>query len=287
MSKVDLVFAAHDVLGEGPLWHPQEQRLYWVDIEEKRYHRLDPATNAHQIIEVGELVGVLAFRSRGGLVMASDKGFSFFDPETRRLEPINNPESDKANTQFNDGAVDRAGRFWAGTLGDSYKNSLYRLDPDLSVHRMDTGFDVSNGMGWSPDNRVMYFTDSTPGIIYAYDFDLATGNIANRRKFVDRSGLKGVPDGLTVDAEGFVWSAIWDGHCIERYDPAGKLERKIDLPVGWPTSLAFGGENLDELYITSALYEIPKEERQRFPMDGGLFCIKSLAKGIKEPMFMG
>jgi sugar lactone lactonase YvrE len=287
MSNVDLVFAAHDVLGEGPLWHPQSQCLYWVDIEEKHYHRLHPASNFHQVIEVGELVGVLAFRSRGGLVIASEKGFSFFDPETRRIDPIHNPEADKANTQFNDGAVDRAGRFWAGTLGDPYQNSLYRMDPDLSVHRMDTGFDVSNGMGWSPDNRVMYLTDSTPGIIYAYDFNLATGSIANRRKFVDRSGLPGVPDGLTVDAEGFVWSAIWDGHCIERYDPEGKLERKIDFPVGWPTSLAFGGENLDELYITSALYEIPKGERQRFPMDGGLFCIKGLATGIKEPMFMG
>jgi len=133
----------------------------------------------------------------------------------------------------------------------------------------------------------MYFTDSTPGIIYAYDFDLAAGSIANRRKFVDRSGLEGVPDGLTVDAEGFVWSAVWGGHCIERYDPEGKLEQRIDLPVSWPTSLTFGGKNLDVLYITSALYEIPKEERHRYSLDGSLFCIKGLAKGIQEPMFMG
>ena len=287
MSQIELVFSARDVLGEGPRWHAQEQCLYWVDIESKYYHRLDPTTQTHQIFEIGELVGVVGFRERGGLVLASERGFSFFDPEARCLEPIGNPEAGKINTQFNDGAVDRLGRFWAGTLGDSFNNSLYRLDLDLSINRMDTGFDVSNGMGWSPDNRVMYFTDSTPGIIYAYDFDLAAGSIANRRKFVDRSGLEGVPDGLTVDAEGFVWSAVWGGHCIERYDPEGKLEQRIDLPVSWPTSLTFGGKNLDVLYITSALYEIPKEERHRYSLDGSLFCIKGLAKGIQEPMFMG
>lgn len=287
MSEVKLVFAAHDELGEGPRWHPQEQCLYWVDIEAKHYHRLHTATHTHQIFEIGELVGVLAFRGRGGLILASERGFSFFDPEMQKLEHIGDPEAHKPTTQFNDGAVDRLGRFWAGTLGDPFKNSLYRIDPDLSIHIMDTGFDVSNGMGWSPDNRVMYFTDSTPGVIYAYDYDLATGSISNRRAFVNRSGQPGVPDGLTVDADGFVWSAIWGGYCIEQYDPAGKLERKIELPVGYPTSMAFGGENLDELYITSALYEIPKEERNRFPLDGGLFCIKGLAKGIVETKFAG
>jgi sugar lactone lactonase YvrE len=258
-----------------------------VDIESKRFHRLDPVSKSYELFEVGELIGVVGFRQKGGLVLASERGFSFYDLPTKRLQPIGNPEAHKSNTQFNDGAVDRKGRFWAGTLGDSYNNSLYRLDPDLSIHCMDTGFDISNGMGWSPDNKVMYFTDSSPGIIYAYDFDLATGSIANRRKFVERKGLEGVPDGLTVDAQGFVWSAVWGGHCLERYDPSGKLERRIDLPVGWPTNMAFGGKNLDELYITSALYEIPVEERHRYPLDGSLFCIKGLARGLPEPSFLG
>jgi sugar lactone lactonase YvrE len=287
MSEVELVFDAHDELGEGPLWHPQEQRLYWVDIEAKRYHCLHPATGAHQVVEVGVQVGVLAFRRRGGLVMATDHGFMFYDPETKKLEPIGDPEAGKPETRFNDGAVDRLGRFWAGTLGDPFKNSLYRLDPDLSIYRMDSGVDISNGIGWSPDNRVMYFTDSTPAIIYAYDFDLATGSIANRRVFAERSGQRGVPDGLTVDADGCVWSAVWGDRCIERYDPTGRLERRIELPVQCPTSLAFGGENLDELYITSALYEIPREERPKYPLDGGLLCIKGLARGIAEPEFAG
>ena len=287
MSEVELVFPAHDELGEGPLWHPQEGCLYWVDIEAKRYHRLNTATNKHEIVDVGEVLGVLAFRSRGGLVVATEHGFSLFDPQTGKLTRIGDPEEDKPDTRFNDGAVDRQGRFWAGTLGDPFQNSLYRLDPDLTIHRMDTGFDISNGIGWSPDNKVMYFTDSTPGIIYAYDYDLATGNITNRRVFVERSVQSGVPDGLTVDADGFVWSAVWGDRCVERYDPAGKLERRIDLPVLCPTSVAFGGQNLDELYITSALYEIPREERHKYPLDGNLFCIKGLAKGLPEPMFAG
>jgi sugar lactone lactonase YvrE len=287
LSEIELVYSARDVLGEGPRWHPQEQCLYWLDIESRYYHRLHIATGTHEIFDVGELVGVIGFRERGGLVLASERGFSFFDPETRRLEPIGNPEEGKTNTQFNEGAVDRLGRFWAGTYGDPFKNSLYRLDPDLSIHRMDTGFDISNGMGWSPDNQVMYFTDSTPGIIYAYDYDLATGSITNRRKFVDRSGQNGVPDGLTVDADGFIWSAVWGGSCIERYDPEGKLERRIHLPVQCPTSMAFGGQDLDELYITSALYEIPKEERPHYPADGNLYRIKGIAKGIAEPKFAG
>jgi sugar lactone lactonase YvrE len=287
MSDVELILSARDELGEGPLWNVAEQALYWVDIDGKRYHRLDPLKHVHRIVDVGEKVGVLAFRQKGGLVMATDHGFVFFDPEAGRLEHIADPELHKPQTQFNDGKVDRAGRFWAGTLGDSFQNSLYRLDPDGSVHSMESGVDVSNGIGWSPDNQVMYFTDSTPAVIYAYDFDLGSGSIANRRVFVDRTGKKGVPDGLTVDAEGFIWSAVWDGWCVERYDPQGKLERTLQMPVQFPTSVAFGGRDLDELYVTSALVEIPVPERSSYPLAGGLFRIKGLIKGLSEPLFAG
>jgi len=287
MTDIELVYPARDEVGEGPLWHPGEQALYWVDNETNHYHRFEPSTGLHALVDLGEKACVLVYRQRGGLVVATDRGFSFFDPRTGQLEHIGNPEAGKTGAQFNDGKVDRQGRFWAGTLGDPHNNSLYRLDPDRSIHRLDTGFDISNGLGWSPDNRVMYFVDSTPMHIYAYDFDLESGSLANRRVFVDRSAKPGVPDGLTVDAEGFIWVAVWDGACVERYDPAGRLAHKIDLPVRCPTSLAFGGPNLDELYITSALYEIPPAERANHPLDGGLLRVRGAGQGLPEPGYGG
>ncbi len=287
MDEIRHVLAVQDELGEGPLWDPDEQVLYWVDIERKLYHRLRPSDGAHEVVEVGEKVGVLALRQAGGMVMATDFGFAFWDAQERKLQRIADPEADKPQSRFNDGAVDRRGRFWAGTLGDDYKNSLYRLDPDLSLRRMETGIDVSNGIGWSLDNRVMYFTDSSPCVIYAYDYDLATGNIANRRVFVDSSDRPGVHDGLTVDSQGFVWSARWDGWCVERYDPDGKLERTLRLPVQRPTSVMFGGANLDELYITSARMELSEAELAQAPLSGDLFCAYVGVKGLPEPKFAG
>lgn len=287
MNDIELVIPAHDECGEGPLWNVTEQALYWVDIEKKLYHRLHPPTGVHEIVEVGELLGVLAFRQSGGLVVATDHGYSFFDPLKKKLERIGDPEAGKSGTRFNDGKVDRKGRFWAGTLGDGYKNSLYRLDPDQTIHTMETGIDVSNGIGWSPDNKVMYYVDSSPALIYAYDFDLESGSIANRRVFVDHSSGPGVPDGLTVDAQGFIWAAFWGGWCLNRYDPQGKLERTVQLPVECPTSVAFGGPDLEDLYITSACMEIPLTERANRPQDGNLFRVRGLAKGLPEPLFAG
>lgn len=284
-NDVELVLAANDELGEGPVWHVDEQALYWVDIDGLRYHRLEPVSSRHDVIVVGEKVGSLALCQNECVVLATDRGFSFFDPAENTLTAIGDPEAHKPETRFNDGAVDRAGRFWAGTLGDAKNNNLYRLNPDGTIHRVETGIDISNGIGWSPDNRTMYYVDSMPGLIYAYDFDLASGDITHRRNWVDRSGQRGLPDGLTVDAEGFIWVAIWDGYCLERYDPAGKLERRLPMPVQYPTSMAFGGAALDELYVTSALCEIPVEERRPGAPDGGLFRIRGAGRGLPEPRF--
>jgi sugar lactone lactonase YvrE len=287
MVDVELVLTIKDELGEGPLWHASEQALYWVDIEGKRYHRFEPKSGRHEIVPVGIRVGALAFRHPGNLLFAAENGFSFFNPSTGQLTKIGDPESDKPHTRFNDGAVDRAGRFWAGTLGDPQQNNLYRLDPDGSIHCMDTGIDISNGIGWSLDNRLMYYIDSTRFVIYAYDFDLSSGSIANRRILVDRSGKTGVPDGLIVDADGFIWTAVWGGSCLERYAPDGRLDRTIALPVEFPTSMAFGGEHLEDLYITSAQEEIPISERVNYPLAGNLFRIRGVGKGLVEPMFAG
>jgi sugar lactone lactonase YvrE len=287
MEKVELVLTVKDELGEGPLWHAGEQALYWTDIEGRRIHRLEPSMGLHNLFHTGVRVGALAFRRQGGLVLATEHGFSFFDPISGELVKIGDPEQDKPQTRFNDGAVDRAGRFWAGTLGDPNNNHLYRLDPDGSIHVMESGIDISNGIGWSLDNRIMYYIDSTRYVIYAYDFDLSSGKITNRQTLVNRSGKTGVPDGLIVDAEGYIWTAIWGGSCLERYDPKGKLDRTIMLPVEYPTSMAFGGPQLEDLYITSAQELIPKEDRDTFPLAGNLFRILGAGKGLVEPIFFG
>lgn len=287
MNPIQHILSVQDELGEGPLWNVLEQRLYWVDIERLCYHWLDPASGEHEMVPVGERIGVLAFRQQGGMVMATARGFTFWDAATRTFQRIADPEAHKPQSRFNDGAIDRRGRFWAGTLGDPFNNSLYRLDPDLSIHKMAEGIDISNGIGWSPDNRTMYFTDSTPQCIYAYDFDLESGAIANRRVFVDSRDRPGVPDGLTVDAEGCIWSARWGGWCIDRYDPEGRLLSTLQVPVECPTSVMFGGKELDRIYFTSARVDIPLESRGQFPLAGDLFCFEPGVKGLPEPSFAG
>ena len=183
--------------------------------------------------------------------------------------------------------MDRRGRFWAGTLAPGATSSLYRLDPDLTVHTMETGITASNGIGWSPDNRTMYFTDTRRKTIYAYDFDAATGSIGNRRPLIFTPEEDGVPDGLTVDSEGFIWSARWGGWKVSRYDPSGKLEREVRLPVQYPTSCAFGGDRLDELYVTSARTRVSEEQIHDQPFAGDLLRLRTGIRGLPEPKFAG
>ncbi len=285
--QVQHVLAIKNQLGEGPVWHPDEQALYWVDILEGCFYRLDPETGQHGRFDIGLPVGCLGFRKDGGLVLATQKGFAFWASEEGSLESIADPEADWPETRFNDGAVDRQGRFWAGTLGREAACGLYRLDPDLSVHTMETGITVCNGIGWSPDNKTMYFTDSALKMIYAYDFDPDTGAIDNRRPFIHTPDEAGVPDGLTVDSEGFIWSARWDGWKVTRYDPQGKMERKVPMPVQRPTSCTFGGPGLDELYITSARVGLGEEALNEQPLAGDLFRLKTDVKGFAEPKFLG
>ena len=292
MDQVEHVLAVKNKLGEGPVWSAEEQALYWVDIENNCFYRLYPTTGKYEVFGVGVPVGVLALRDAGGLVMATKKGFAFWDPQ-KGLHFIADPEADKPHTRFNDGAVDCQGRFWAGTMCglpercSDPEGSLYRLDPDGSISTMETGIFIANGTGWSPDNKIMYFTDTPRRVIYAYDFDPATGAIANRRPFISTPDEIGAPDGLTVDSEGCIWSARWDGWKITRYDPTGKVEREIHLPVQCPTSCAFGGAELDELYITSAWTELSEEQKKSQPFAGDLFRVKTDTKGLESPKFAG
>src|SRR5260221_4802697 len=292
MSEVEHVLAANNKLGEGPVWSSEERAIYWVDIESNCFCRLYPTTGKYEVFDTGIPVGVLALRSSGGLVMATKNGFAFWNQQ-KGLRWIAVHEAHNLHTRFTDGAVDSRGRFWAGTMCglpkacEEPEGSLYRLDPGGSIHTMETGLKISNGISWSLDNKLMYLTDSPLHMIYVYDFDPATGAIENRRPFIHTPDEHGDPDRLAVDSEGFIWSARWGGWKITRYDPGGKVERVIQLPVQYPTSCAFGGEHLDELYITSAWTALSEEQRKLQPYAGDLFRVKTDIKGLERPKFAG
>jgi sugar lactone lactonase YvrE len=274
------------------MWSVKEQALYWVDIMGHAIHRLDPVTGAHEQYDIGQPVGTVVLRESGGFVLALQDGLYFWD-KTGELQKITNPEPDKPDNRFNDGAVDRQGRFWAGTMemaGVEPVGALYRLDKDQTIQKMVTDIIISNGLGWSPDNKTMYYADTGYRTIWAYNFDPATGAIENRRDFAvvpDEPG-NGRPDGLTVDSEGFVWSARWEGWKIVRYDPTGKIEREVAMPAARITSVMFGGPDLDDLYVTSARINFNEAtDNEAQPHAGGLFRFKPGVRGLPEAEYGG
>lgn len=284
------VTAACAVLGEGPLWHPLEQALFFVDIERRQLFRLAPASGEAWSWRLPSRIGCFAFRRDGSLVVALEDGFWFFEPATGGLRPIVDPEPGLAGNRFNDGRVDPRGRFFAGTMDMAEKaptGSLWRLDPDLSVHAVERGIGISNGIDWSPDGRLMYHTDSLARSIYVYDYDPASGEARDRRLFAQLAAGEGFPDGLCVDAEGFVWSAIWDGARLLRFDPEGRVEREIRLPVPRPTACGFGGPALDTLYVTTARIGLSVEALAQAPLSGAVLAFQPGVRGRPTTMFAG
>lgn len=283
--------ATQNSLGEGALWSEGEQALYWVDLATNYFYRWDYRTGQQQTFDAGQLVGCLRLRAKGGLVLAAQHGFAFWDFDRNRLIPVADPEQNP-KMRFNDGNVDPQGRFWAGSMlfGSDIGNpggSLYRLDPDGSVNRMAGQQAIPNGIGWSPDHKTMYHADTTFNTIFAYDYDDATGRIENKRNFVYTPDGPGQPDGLTVDAEGYIWSCCWDGWSVIRYDPRGRVDRQVHLPVARVTSCAFGGPDLDELFITTASTGLSEEECRQQPQAGDIFRLKTDVKGAPSYSFAG
>lgn len=284
--QVEVAYQSKDILGEGPVWSVAEQALYWVDIQRPCLQRYDPATGTHTIWPMPSQIGSFALCQGGGFVVALQTGLAFFDGETAELTALIDPESDLAETRFNDGKCDRQGRFWAGTMGTiegKPAGSLYRLDPDHTLHIMRRDVAVSNGLGWSPDDRTLYYADSPTYNIYAFDFEPETGDIRNERIFAHHK--TGFPDGLTVDAEGYVWSARWDGWQVIRLAPDGAIDRVIEMPVQRPTSCIFGGPALNQLYVTSARVGLKESELARQSLAGSVFVLEVAVPGLPEPLF--
>jgi len=279
-----------NVLGEGAVWCPLERLLWWIDISSPSLWRLDPRTARVDHWPLPKPPGSFALRKTGGFLFAFRNGFATLDKPGGELAWLEVPGLNLGDERFNDGKVDRAGRFWAGTLDRRLGNAigqLYRLEPGLRVTAMDRGFTISNGIGWSPDDRTMYFTDTPSRRIYRYDFDAATGAIANRRVFVEADPGHGGPDGMTVDGEGFVWSAQFDRWCIHRYAPDGRLDRVVRLPVQRPTTCMFGGPELATLYATSARMDLAEDALAAQPQAGGVFALDVGVRGLPEPRFAG
>lgn len=284
MHNVKLVVNKQAKVGEGPCWDEKTNLLYWVDIMGEKLHIHSPEKQTNQEIDIGQYIGTVAVREEGGLIVALKNGFYFLDLETEKLTPISDPESHLPENRFNDGKCDPAGRFWAGTmeLNVSGPNAaLYRLGTDLKVDKVLDHITISNGMAWGSDFRTMYYIDTPTQEVVAFDYDINTGEISNKQTAVTIPKEDGSPDGMTIDEEGMIWVAHWGGSRVTRWNPrTGELLDTIKIPATNVTACVFGGENLDELFITTARSEGD-------PSSGGLFKVKLDVKGTPSYTFKG
>lgn len=283
------VYNTQNTLGEGPVWHAGKRRLYWTDILANRVWYLD--------IDTGEAVetvfpcyaACMGIGRSGNIMVACGLGWVLWDGDGSHLEQVEPESFDPGVVRFNDGKAGPDGAFWAGTMDLNASRpvaSLYRLAPSIerafTVTEKERNLIISNGIGWSPDGSYMYLTDTGKETIYRYDFDTDTGEIENRITLIHDTERSGVPDGLAVDEDGFIWSARWGGGQVACYDPEGRCVNGISVPALQPSSCCFGGENLDRLYITSARFGIAEDTLGEY--DGALFCCDPGVRGAAVPL---
>ena len=286
---VDCVVRSENALGESPVWCDRTDRLFWVDSRKPAVYYLDDRGIVGSLA-MPSLIGSLALTRGSEAIVALRDGIYRLDLASGATELLASPDRDRLDNRFNDGRVDRDGRFWAGTMNDARRDptgALYRLDPTGRCDRIEDGIIVPNSLAWSPDGRVMYFADTYRHQIWAYDFDRALGVPSRRRVFRDLAGLAGRPDGSAVDADGCLWNAEYAGGRVVRYTPAGAVDRVITVPVSNPTCCAFGGSGLDTLFITSARQRLRPEQLALEPLAGSVFAVHPGVTGIAESRFAG
>lgn len=285
LGELELVIDAKATLGEGPCWDSKKQLLYWVDILGKKVHIYNPITNEDKEICLEQMVGSIAPCECGEMILALENGFYFLNPDTEELRDICDPESHLQENRFNDGKCDPAGRFWAGTtegVGIDGKGALYCLNTDLTVKKKVEHVSTSNGLAWSPDHKYMYFIDTPTRKVVRFDYDIYTGNIENPRDVVFIRKEDGLPDGMTIDEEGMLWIAHWGGSKVSRWNPmTGEQLLSIPIPALYVTSCTFGGNDLNELYITTAKMDTADANA------GGVFRVKTNIGGCPTYRFSG
>jgi sugar lactone lactonase YvrE len=292
MMDIECVVNDQNLTGEMPTWCPRTHLLWWIDVRKPAVYSWNPETKAKKTYPLPEkqAVGSFAFRERGGLLLALRDGLYGYDPASGKLDVLHNPEADKPDNRLNDGKCDRKGRFWLGSMLDTKrepKGSFYRFDADYRCTFQFNEIVIPNAVAFSPDDRTLYFGDTTKQMIWAFDFDLEDGVISNRRVFKDLTGQPGRPDGATVDAEGYLWNAEFNGKRIVRYAPDGRVDRVIEMPASNPTCCGFGGKNLDILFVTTSSGGYTPERRAAEPHAGGLLMLDVGVRGIAEPRFAG
>jgi sugar lactone lactonase YvrE len=286
MLELQTVSTIRAQLGEGPLWH--KGAIYWVDILGKKIYRYFPAENWLAERQLDQYVGALVPRKKRGFIVAMQHGLYSLNGLNGRLKPLVAPEANKTQNRFNDGKCDSLGRFWAGTMAQDAspgQGALYLLNEQRKVQKKYSPVTISNGLCWSLDNRYMYYIDTRTNQITVFDFNLATGEITHPQPLITIEEELGSPDGMTIDAEGDLWVALYHGGAVVCYDPrTAKLLYKIKLPVSQVSSCTFGGLDLDELYITTASTDV---SLQKEPLAGRLFKIKLGVRGLPANSFAG
>jgi sugar lactone lactonase YvrE len=287
-AHVTVAFDIGAELGEGALWDWRHDLLVAVDIPAGHVLLNDPGDGSTKSIEVGQPVSAAMLRGEHDLLLAVRDGFATLDLDTGVVEPLLSVEADKPANRMNDAACDARGRCFAGTMATDdtpRAGTLYRLDEDLSVHAVLDGLTISNGLGWSPSGDVMYHIDSKAGGVDAHDFDANSGALSGRRRLVDTDSSWGLPDGLATDAEGGIWVAFWDGSALRRFSAEGELTETLELPAARPTRPAFGGTDLDELYVTSA--KLDPEQTLDGDLGGAIFVLEPGVRGVRAHPFAG
>jgi sugar lactone lactonase YvrE len=289
--EIEHCVTSHNEIGEAPLWVPEEQRVYWTDFTGSMIWSFQPGTGQTESWKVSLPVVSITRRQNGGFLLVTKAGLAFWDRTTNTCELVANPIAGSETLWFNDGAIDRQGRLVTGTMNCQVLTApdgcLYRLDPDRTVTCLDSDLAVANGLGFSPDGTVLYLTEQFRGRLLRYDYDPQSGTVSGRRVFAEIPEAEGVPDGLTVDSEGYVWNAHFGGGLITRYAPDGHIDLRIEMPVPVVTCIGFAGDRMNELYVTTGWYGMDAAAQARKPGSGDLYRIKTNFTGLVEPRFRG